>query len=127
MLVANSFPIAPRKNASRGKTLPRLFSRASFSCSNIVYCKIGLMTSTSAGSTPAKRAAGPSSRKRERRVLIVEGFRTFSAVEGEGSEDGESVERAVIRVFMTQIGLVMRTVALPANAPAIIDSTVVSF
>lgn len=48
-------------------------------------------------------------------------------MEWEGSEDDESVERAVIRVFITQIGLVMRTVALPAIAPAIIDSRVVSF
>lgn len=126
MLVANSFPIAPRKNASLGKTLPRLLSNASFSCSNIVYCNIGLMTSISAGNTPAKRAVGPSSRKRERRVLIVEGFRGFWVVDGEESE-GDSEERAVILVFMTQIGLVMRTVALPASAPAIIDSTVVSF
>ena len=32
-----------------------------------------------------------------------------------------------MRVLTTQIGFVMRTVALPARAPAIIDSTVVSF
>lgn len=32
-----------------------------------------------------------------------------------------------MRVLMTQMGLVIRTVALPAMAPAIMDSTVVSF
>ena len=31
-----------------------------------------------------------------------------------------------MRVLMTQIGFVMSTVALPARAPAIMDSTVVS-
>lgn len=35
--------------------------------------------------------------------------------------------RAVTRVLTTQMGLVIKTVALPAMAPAIIDSTVVSF
>lgn len=35
--------------------------------------------------------------------------------------------RAVILVLTTHIGFVMRTVALPAIAPAIIDSMVVSF
>lgn len=35
--------------------------------------------------------------------------------------------RAVMRVLMTQMGLVMSTVAAPARAPAIIDSAVVSF
>lgn len=32
-----------------------------------------------------------------------------------------------MRVFMTQIGFVIKTVMLPAKAPAIIDSIVVSF
>ena len=40
-------------------------------------------------------------------------------------EDDEE-ERAVIRVLMTQMGFVMRTVAEPAMAPQSIDSTVVS-
>ena len=39
--------------------------------------------------------------------------------------DGAS--RAVMRVLTTQIGFVIRTVAEPAIAPAIIDSIVVSF
>ena len=34
---------------------------------------------------------------------------------------------AVMRVLTTQMGLVVRTVALPAMAPAIMDSIVVSF
>ena len=34
---------------------------------------------------------------------------------------------AVMRVLTTQIGFVSSTVALPARAPAIMDSTVVSF
>ncbi len=43
------------------------------------------------------------------------------------SEEEESAWRAVIRVLTTHTGFVMRTVALPATAPAIIDSIVVSF
>lgn len=84
------------------------------------------MTSTKAGSTPAKSAVGPSSRMRVSRVLIVDGLRG-----GVGDRDGrvevDSAIRAVIRVLITQIGFVMSTVAVPAIAPAIIDSTVVSF
>ncbi|KAL8767418.1 MAG: hypothetical protein Q9194_005997 [Teloschistes cf. exilis] len=65
-----------------------------------------------------------------------EGGGAFSAEEGEeGGEDASSVdvdeeedwERAVIRVLTTQMGLVISTVALPAMAPAIMDSMVVSF
>lgn len=91
----------------------------------------------SAGSTPAKRAEGPSVRRRERRVESVdaEGFlggwetvlgpgRDASSVDVDEEEDWE---RAVIRVLTTQMGFVMRTVALPAMAPAIMDSMVVSF
>lgn len=44
-----------------------------------------------------------------------------------GSVSLDSDLRAVMRVLTTQMGLVMRTVALPAMAPAIIDSMVVSF
>ena len=93
---------------------------------------MGFITSTRAGSTPAKRACGPSVRKRERRVAMVEGFLVFgwlSLVPGPGSDsaDDDSDWRAVMRVFTTQMGLVIRTVALPAMAPAIMDSMVVSF
>ena len=42
-------------------------------------------------------------------------------------EEEDSDWQAVIRVLTTHTGLVMRTVALPATAPAIIDSIVVSF
>lgn len=92
------------------------------------------MTSTRAGSTPAKNAPRPSSRKRVYTARNVEGLREDLIVEAE-EEDwvGRVVElvfsevRAVIRVLITQIGFVMSTVALPARAPAIIDSTVVSF
>ena len=128
MLVASNLPMAPRKNASLGSTLPRLFSKASFNFSKIVYCKIGLMTSTNAGSTPAKSAMSPSSRRRESRVPIVEGLRGGLPIEElVGRADVDSAVRAVILVLITQIGLVMSTVALPAIAPAIMDSTVVSF
>lgn len=86
------------------------------------------MTSTKAGSTPAKKAANPSSRKRENTVYIVEGLRGGLEVEAwVGRVELVSAVRAVIRVFITQIGFVISTVALPAIAPAIIDSTVVSF
>lgn len=82
------------------------------------------MTSMRAGNTPAKSAVGPSFRRSESRVLSVEGLR---AGLGEGrEEEGEGV-CAVMRVLMTQIGFVIRTVALPARAPASIDSMVVSF
>lgn len=40
-------------------------------------------------------------------------------------EDEEEEEEAVMRVFITQIGFVMRTVAEPARAPQSMDSTVV--
>lgn len=57
------------------------------------------------------------------RVLKVDAF-VFLAP---GNVASASDLRAVMRVLMTQIGLVISTVALPAIAPAIIDSTVVSF
>lgn len=129
MLVASSLPMAPRKKASRGVTLLH-FSSTSFSCSNIVYCSIGFITKTSAGNTPAKRALRPSNFKSRIRVAKLDGFRAgFSdVVEVIGrSEEEESDWRAVILVLTTHIGFVMRTVALPAIAPAIIDSIVVSF
>lgn len=40
-------------------------------------------------------------------------------------DDDEEEEAAVMRVLITQIGFVMRTVADPARAPQSIDSTVV--
>ena len=86
------------------------------------------MTRIRAGSTPVKNAANPSSRKREYTVRIVE--RLHGGLEVEdwvGRVEVDSVVRAVIRVFITQIGFVISTVALPAIAPAIMDSTVVSF
>ena len=129
MLVAISLPIAPRKKASRGVSLLR-FSTIFFSCSNIVYCNIGLTTKTSAGNTPAKRAVGPSVLKSALKVTKLDGLSAGlpSIVEDVGSsEEEESAWRAVIRVLTTHIGFVMRTVALPAIAPAIIDSIVVSF
>ena len=52
------------------------------------------------------------------------------AMEGVGRDsfsEGDSDCRAVMRVLMTQIGFVIRTVAEPAMAPAIMDSRVVSF
>ena len=122
--VARSFPNAPRKKVSLGMTLRR-FSTVFFNCSKIVYWRIGLITKTKAGRTPANRAAGPSSRSSAIKVPIVDGaFFGFSLPGIACSVD--SALRAVIRVLTTQIGFVMRTVALPARAPAIIDSTVVS-
>ena len=129
MLVANSLPMAPRKKASRGVSLLR-FSSISFSRSNIVYCKIGLTTRISAGNTPANRAVGPSVLKSAIKVAKLDGFRAglLEIVANVGSsEDEDSAWRAVILVLTTHIGLVMRTVALPATAPAITDSSVVSF
>src|SRR5262249_17287286 len=58
--VAKSLPMAPRKKAMVGVTFRR-FSTEFFSCSNSVYCRMGLMTRTNAGTTPANRARGPSS------------------------------------------------------------------
>ena len=121
MLVASSFPSAPRRKTSRGKTFLR-FSRAFFSCSNMVYCNIGLITSTKAGNTPAKSAVGPSSLNRDLNVANVEGALADFELVGRLEDDF----LAVIRVLTTQIGFVMSTVALPAIAPAIIDSSVVS-
>lgn len=125
MLVAASFPSAPKKKASLGMTL-RLFSTTSFNCSKIVYCRIGLMTNTSAGMTPANRDDAPSSRRSDSKVASVEGlFFGFSTPGRHSSSLSDFL--AVMRVLTTQMGLVIRTVALPARAPAIIDSTVVNF
>ena len=129
MLVARSLPIAPRKNASRGVSLLRV-SSTSFSCSNIVYCNIGFTTRTSAGNTPAKREIGPSVLRSSIKVAKLDGFRAglSDLVEDiRDAEDEESAWRAVILVFTTHIGLVIRTVAMPAIAPATMDSIVVSF
>ena len=126
MHVAKSFPIAPSRNASFGVTLRRLSSRF-FSCSNIVYCKIGLMTSTRAGNTPANSALKPSSRIRLRSVQRVDGD-LADLVSPPGSPFSlDPFFLAVILVLTTQIGLVIRTVALPARAPAMMLSMVVSF
>lgn len=43
----------------------------------------------------------------------------------EDDEEEEEEEEAVMRVLITQIGFVMRTVAEPARAPQSMDSTVV--
>jgi len=96
----------------------------------MVYCRMGFMTRIRAGRTPAKRAVGPSLRRRVRRVERVEGRFGGAEVDGAGrSVEGDSGEdcRAVMRVFMTQIGFVISTVAEPAIAPQSMDSRVVSF
>ena len=59
-------------------------------------------------------------------VASVEGFFAGLLKDPGRSDSLDSAFLAVIRVFTTQIGLVMRTVALPAIAPAIMDSMVVS-
>lgn len=84
------------------------------------------MTSTRAGMTPENRRAKPSSRIRAKRVPRVEG--AFCAgVGAPGSDSSEDSDlRVVMRVLTTQMGFVIKTVALPAMAPAIMDSTVVS-
>ncbi len=123
ILVAASFPNAPNRKISRGKTL-LLFSSTFLNCSKIVYCNIGLITSTSAGNTPANNAVGPSSLKSLTTVANVEGF--FVGLLP-GSVSSVLFCLAVMRVLTTQIGFVSSTVALPARAPAIMDSTVVSF
>ena len=58
---------------------------------------------------------------------MVEGFLVSAgAPPGSGVSSEESLDwRAVMRVLTTQIGLVMRTVAEPARAPASMDSRVV--
>lgn len=82
------------------------------------------MTRTSAGMTPANRRAGPSSRMRASSVPSVDG--AFAGFAPGRTCSSDSDFRAVMRVLMTQIGFVMRTVALPASAPASMDSRVVS-
>ena len=129
MLVASSLLMAPRKKVSRGVSLLRC-SSISLSCSNMVYCNIGFTTKNRAGDTPAKRATGPSILKSVIKVAKLEGFRAGLSdfVEDLGSsEEDSSAWRAAILVLTTHIGLVIRTVALPATAPASIDSIVVSF
>ena len=97
-----------------------------FNCSNIVYCSIGFITNTNAGNTPAKSAIAPSSLNSLLIVARVEGFFAGLLKDPGRSDSLDSDFRAVMRVFTTQIGFVIRTVALPARAPAIMDSTVVS-
>ncbi len=67
-------------------------------------------------------------------MLSVDGLRRRGDFDVDGRRGvvevvGSALVRAVvvIRVLITQIGFVMSTVALPAIAPAIIDSIVVSF
>ena len=85
---------------------------------------MGLITKMRAGSTPANKVFVPSCRIRSISVPSVDrGF--LLDVPGSASLS-DSVLRAVIRVFTTQMGLVTNTVILPAIAPAIIDSTAVS-
>lgn len=84
--VAKSFETAPRRKKSRsvsgtfagGSSADDVLdlivadrrSRSMFlSCSNRVNWRIGLMTSTSAGPRPWKKAAGPSVRRMWRIVL----------------------------------------------------------
>lgn len=83
----------------------------------------------SAGNTPAKRAVGPSFFKSFIKVTKLDCFRVgfLDVVEDVGRSAEESDWRAVILVLTTHIGFVIKTVALPAIAPAIIDSIVVSF
>lgn len=123
--VAHNLPTAPKINASHPPIFPcLLFSKTSLSFSKIVYCSIGLITNTSAGNTPENNARGPSLRTRRSKVDSVEGlpFGELLAVVV-GRVEGE--EAAVMRVLITQIGFVMRTVAEPARAPQSMDSTVV--
>lgn len=57
---------------------------------------------------------------------IVEGLPFGElVVVGRVEDDEEEEEEAVMRVLITQIGFVMRTVADPARAPQSMDSTVV--
>lgn len=95
------------------------------------------MTNTSAGITPLKNARMPPSLKRSVIVPIVVGaFCGCVGPDGSWSVGspldvvaivGVGVRlRAVMRVLTTQIGLVIRTVAEPARAPAAMDSRVVS-
>lgn len=80
------------------------------------------MTSTSAGNTPENRASGPSSFSSASSVPTVEGAL------GSGAPGNAPTElarlRVVMRVLITQIGFVRRTVAEPASAPASMDSRV---
>lgn len=124
MPVASSFPNAPSTKASLGVTLRRL-ARIPFSCSNTVYCRIGFTTNTSAGRTPLKREDRPSSRMRNMKVPKVEG--SFLCVRPEIGCSSDACLRAVMRVFTTHIGLVSSTVAVPAIAPANMDSRAVRF
>ena len=126
MLVAASFPRAPRMKISLGNTL-LLFANAVFNCSKIVYCSIGFTTNTSAGKTPANSAVGPSCLSNFTSVANVLGFFAMAgAPPGSRDSSEDSLDwRAVMRVLTTQIGLVMRTVAEPARAPASMDSRVV--
>lgn len=128
--VAHNLPTAPNKNASHPPIfLCLLFSKTSLSFSKIVYCKIGLITNTSAGNTPENNARGPSLRRSRSKVDSVEGLPlvevVWVVVVGSLEDDEEEEEEAVMRVLITQIGFVMRTVAEPARAPQSMDSTVV--
>lgn len=83
------------------------------------------MTSTRAGNTPANKADIPSSLSK---ALIVAKVEAFLALRFSWRLSSLTSDlQAVIRVLTTHMGLVMSTVALPAIAPAIMDSIVVSF
>ena len=114
MPVANNLPKAPRKKASVGANLDfRRLSIIFFNCSKIVYCRIGFMTRTRAGITPANKAPKPSFSMSCLTVDHVVG--TAAGLDDAVSVDGSSTSRlrAVIRVLTTQIGFVIKTVADP--------------
>lgn len=120
MVVAKSLPNAPNKKAMNGVTL-LFFEIEFFNCSKMVYCKIGLITRTNAGATPAKSACTPSSLMSDSRVLTVLGaFLTLPSAL-------TACFLVVTLVLTTQIGFVNSTVADPASAPAIMLSRVVRF
>lgn len=127
--VAHNLPTAPNTNASHPPIfLCLLFSKTSLSFSKMVYCSIGLITNTSAGNTPENNVRGPSLRRRKSKVDSVEGLplgEVVLVVVVGRVEGDEEEEEAVMRVLITQIGFVMRTVAEPARAPQSMDSTVV--
>src|ERR1700761_577514 len=83
------------------------------------------MTSTKAGMTPAKSPDRPSSRRIWKKTPKVEAFLGGALLGPPGSVSCDL--GAVMRVLTTHIGFVIKTVRLPATAPAAMDSIAVSF
>ena len=133
MLVAISLLRAPSQKKSRSESsglaaagvLPRdtkrIFTSQFLSCSKAVYCSTGLVTSTKAGPIPFHRARTPSFSTIWCRVCKNDLRATTLLAPVVSFCD----TRTVWRVLITQMGLLIKAVVIPATRPDRMLSVVV--